>query len=68
MLFRSLSADDVELGRIDTSGETKAEDFAVFQTAAAISQSTLQQQISIAVLARANTDAGHLNSFLSVFA
>jgi flagellin len=38
------------------------------QTASAISQSTLQQQISIAVLARANTDAGHLNSFLSVFA
>jgi flagellin len=31
-------------------------------------QSTLQQQISIAVLARANNDAGHLNSFLSVFA
>jgi flagellin len=38
------------------------------QTASAISQSTLQQQISIAVLARANADAGHLNSFLSVFA
>ncbi len=31
-------------------------------------ESTLQQQISIAVLARANADAGHLNSFLSVFA
>jgi flagellin len=29
---------------------------------------SLQQQISIAVLARANNDAGHLNSFLSVFA
>jgi flagellin len=38
------------------------------QTATALAQSTLQQQISIAVLARANTDAGHLNSFLSVFA
>jgi len=38
------------------------------QTATASAQSTLQQQISIAVLARANTDAGHLNSFLSVFA
>ena len=31
-------------------------------------QASLQQQISIAVLARANADAGHLNSFLSVFA
>jgi flagellin len=29
---------------------------------------SLKQQISIAVLARANNDAGHLNSFLSVFA
>jgi flagellin len=29
---------------------------------------SLQQQISIAVLARANTDAGHLNSFLSQYA
>ncbi len=38
------------------------------KSASTIQQSTLQQQISIAVLARANTDAGHLNSFLSVFA
>jgi flagellin len=38
------------------------------QTAGTISQSTLQQQISIAVLSRANADAGHLSSFLSVFA
>jgi flagellin len=38
------------------------------QAASTIQQSTLQQQISIAVLARANTDAGHLNSLLSVFA
>ena len=38
------------------------------QAATSSAQSTLQQQISIAVLARANTDAGHLNSFLSVFA
>jgi flagellin len=29
---------------------------------------SIQQQISIAVLARANTDAGHLNSFLSQYA
>jgi flagellin len=38
------------------------------QSASDIQKSTLQQQISIAVLARANNDAGHLNSFLSVFA
>jgi flagellin len=31
-------------------------------------EANLQQQISIAVLARANADSGHLNSFLSVFA
>jgi flagellin len=30
--------------------------------------SSLQSQISVAVLARANTDAGHLNSFLSQYA
>jgi hypothetical protein len=29
---------------------------------------SIQQQISIAVLARANTDAGHLSSFLSQYA
>src|ERR1019366_7322526 len=37
-----LSADDVELGRIDTSGETKGADFAVFQTTAAASTLTLR--------------------------
>jgi flagellin len=41
------------------------------QEAAAVTASnlsSLQSQISVAVLARANTDAGHLNSFLSQYA
>jgi flagellin len=43
-------------------------DTQVGQAVTQADQSKLQQQISIAVLARANNDAGHLNSFLSVFA
>jgi len=38
------------------------------QAVTAADQSTLQQQISYAVLARANADAGHLSSFLSQYA
>ncbi len=38
------------------------------QNAISTNLSTLQQQISYTVLARANNDAGHLNSFLSQYA
>jgi lysophospholipase L1-like esterase len=38
----TVSADDAALGRIDTSGETKGADFAVFQTATAASTLTLR--------------------------
>jgi len=38
----TISADDVPLGRIETSGETKGADFAVFQTANAASTLTLR--------------------------
>jgi lysophospholipase L1-like esterase len=38
----TLSADDVALGRIDTAGETKAADFAVFQAPSAASTLTLR--------------------------
>jgi flagellin len=38
------------------------------QAVTASNQASIQQQISIAVLARANADAGHLSSFLSQYA
>lgn len=38
------------------------------QTVTQANQNTLQEQISYAVLARANADAGHLSSFLSQYA
>ncbi|MGA2394188.1 MAG: flagellin [Candidatus Lustribacter sp.] len=40
----------------------------VGQTVTAANQNTLLEQISYAVLARANADAGHLSSFLSQYA
>ena len=43
-------------------------DVNVGQAVTAQNQNTLQEQISYAVLARANADAGHLSSFLSQYA
>ena len=50
-----------------TAAASSIGDVSEAQTATGITTSTLQQQISYAVLARANIDAGHLNSFLSQY-
>jgi flagellin len=51
-----------------TASASAIGDVSEAQASTGISSSTLQQQISYAVLARANADAGHLNSFLSQYA
>jgi len=51
-----------------TSSASSVGDTSVASSVIAGNTASIQQQISIAVLARANTDAGHLNSFLSQYA
>jgi flagellin len=51
-----------------TSSASSVGDTSVASAVIAGNTASIQQQISIAVLARANTDAGHLNSFLSQYA
>jgi flagellin len=51
-----------------TASASAIGDTNVASSVVAANSASLQQQISIAVLARANTDAGHLNSFLSQYA
>jgi flagellin len=51
-----------------TSSASAIGDTNVGQAVTQADQSTLQQQISYAVLSRANNDAGHLSSFLSQYA
>jgi flagellin len=51
-----------------TSSASAIGDTNVASTVSANSLSTIQQQITIAVLNSANTNAGHLNAFLSTYA
>jgi flagellin len=51
-----------------TASASAIGDVNVGQAAANAHQSVLQQQISLALLANANTNAGHLNAFLSTYA
>jgi len=51
-----------------TSSASAVGDTSVASSVVAGNLASIQQQISIAVLARANTDAGHLSSFLSQYA